>query len=258
VPRRTPAALGLAFEHVRIRTADNLLLAGWLVPHPRARANVLFCHGHGRNRGHLAGLLPTAHALGLNVLAFDFRGHGDSPGHTSTFGHCEVEDLRAAHAFLRQRFPGLPVLLVGVSLGAAVSLQALPDLEGVAGVWSEGAFSRLGSVVQHTFGRLPNCVSHPLVRLYRALALLDCGFRVRRIRPIAAVRRVAVPVFFCHACRDELVPLEEGKALFTAHAGPARRWWVAGATHYNVRQRNREEYLRRLREFVEECLPREG
>jgi fermentation-respiration switch protein FrsA (DUF1100 family) len=69
---------------------------------------------------------------------------------------------------------------------------------------------------------------------------------------------VAVPVFFCHACKDELVPLEEGKALCAAHAGPTRHWWVAGATHYNVRQRNREEYLRRLREFVEECLTREG
>jgi alpha-beta hydrolase superfamily lysophospholipase len=256
VPRRSPAAQGLAFEDVRIRTADGILLAGWLVPHPHARANVLFCHGHGRNRGHLAGLLPTVHDLGLNVLAFDFRGHGDSPGHTSTFGHREVEDLRAAHAWLQRRFPDKPILLVGVSLGAAVSLQALPDLEGVAGVWSEGAFSRLGPVVQHTFRCLPGVVSHSLVSLYRTLAWLDCGFQVRWIRPIAALRRVDVPVCFCHGCKDELVPLAEGKALWAAHAGPKEHWWVKAAAHYNIRQRNREEYLRRLRDFVEGCLAR--
>jgi alpha-beta hydrolase superfamily lysophospholipase len=256
VPRRSPAALGLPFEDVRIRTADDVLLAGWVVPHPRGRANVIFCHG--RNRGHLAGLLPTMHELGLNVLAFDFRGHGDSPGHTSTFGHREVEDLRAAHAYLRGRFPARPIFLVGVSLGAAVSLQALPKLDGVAGLWSEGAFSRLGPVVGHTFRCLPCAVSRPLVAVYRALAWLDCGFRVGRVRPIAALRRVEVPIYFCHGCQDELVPLAEGMALWAAHAGPKEHWWVRNARHYNVRQRNREEYLRRLRGFVEGCLARRG
>jgi hypothetical protein len=138
VPKRTPASLGLAFEDVRFRTADGLELAAWLVPHADARGNVIFCHGHGRNRGHVAALLPDLHQMRLNVLAFDFRGHGDSPGHTSTFGHREVEDLCAAEAYLSRRFPGQPVFLVGVSLGAAVSLQALPRLSHVRGVWIEG------------------------------------------------------------------------------------------------------------------------
>src|SRR5581483_3703993 len=56
VPKRTPASLGLAFEDVRFETADGLELAGWVVPHDRARGVVIFCPGHGRNRGHVAGL----------------------------------------------------------------------------------------------------------------------------------------------------------------------------------------------------------
>jgi hypothetical protein len=71
VPKRTPAALGLAFEEVHFGSGDGVRLAGWLVPHPQARANVVFCHGHGRNRGQVAGLLPTLHRLRLNVLAFE-------------------------------------------------------------------------------------------------------------------------------------------------------------------------------------------
>src|SRR5207244_11949273 len=128
VPPRTPTAFGLAFEDVHFTTADGIRLGGWLVACPQARGNVIFCHGWGRNRGHVAGLLPTLHGLGLNVLAFDFRGHGDSEGHTSTFGHREVRDLAAAVAYVRGRFPGRPLFLVGISLGAAVSLQALPQL----------------------------------------------------------------------------------------------------------------------------------
>src|SRR5262249_18820148 len=143
VPPRTPASLGLAFEDVRFPTADGVRLGGWLVPHPQARGNAIFCHGWGRNRGHVAGLLPTLHGLGLNVLAFDFRGHGPSGGPPATFGHRETAALLAAEASLRQRFPGRPLFLVGVSYGAAVTLLALPELSGVRAVWVEGCYSRL-------------------------------------------------------------------------------------------------------------------
>jgi fermentation-respiration switch protein FrsA (DUF1100 family) len=64
------------------------------------------------------------------------------------------------------------------------------------------------------------------------------------------------PVFFCHGQEDELIPLEEGKSLYESCAGPRDCWWVPGASHYNVRQRNNDEYLRRLRGFLEECLAR--
>jgi pimeloyl-ACP methyl ester carboxylesterase len=256
VPKRTPAALGLVFEDVRFRTADGLELAAWLVPHCDARGNVIFCHGHGRNRGHVAALLPALHDMGLNVLAFDFRGHGDSPGHTSTFGHREVEDLCAAEAYLSRRFPGKPVFLVGISLGAAVSLQALPRLPHVRGVWSEGAFARLSNAVEHEFLWLPGFLREPLVRSYYVIGWLDCGLWGPAVNPVDCLRGLTVPVFFCHGVEDELVPFAEGRMLYEAYAGPKECWRVAGASHYNVRQRNTEEYVRRLRGFLEGCLTR--
>jgi predicted esterase len=53
----------------------------------------------------------------------------------------------------------------------------------------------------------------PLVATYDAIVLLDCGFHCRDIVPIKALNRVDVPVYFCHGCEDELVPLAEGKVL---------------------------------------------
>jgi pimeloyl-ACP methyl ester carboxylesterase len=254
VPKRTPAAFGLAFEDVRFKTTDGVNLVGWLVPHPAARGNVIFCHGHGRNKGHVAGLLETLHGLGLNVLAFDFRGHGDSGGHTSTFGHREVRDLTAAAAYLRRRCPGKPLFLVGVSLGAAVSLQVLPELPDVQGLWSEGAFNRLSDVVSNYFAWAPGWLRGPLVGGVTRLGWLDCGFWGPDVNPVDCLAGVAVPIYFCHAQRDELVPLAAGEALYGAYTGPKWYWWVSGATHYDVRQRNRDEYLCRLRAFLEARL----
>jgi pimeloyl-ACP methyl ester carboxylesterase len=254
VPKRTPGALGLAYEDVRFRTFDGVELAGWLVPHPHARGNVIFCHGHGRNRGHVAGLLETLHDMGLNVLAFDFRGHGDSEGHTSTFGQREVRDLVAAETYLSRRFPAQPLFLVGISLGAAVSLQALPQLPSVQGVWSEGAFSRFQNVVDTNLKWLPSGLQRPLAWMYDGLGWLDCGFWAPGVNPVDCLKGITVPICFCHGEHDELVPFDEGKALYTSYAGPKWHYWAEGATHYNVRQEAREEYLRRLRTFLEAHL----
>jgi hypothetical protein len=61
-------------------------------------------------------------ALGLPVLRFNFRGAGLSAGEHDR-GNGEQDDVRSALDFLRQKFPGVPVLLAGFSFGAWVGLQ---------------------------------------------------------------------------------------------------------------------------------------
>jgi uncharacterized protein len=255
VPKRTPAALGLTFEDVRFASSDGTRLAAWLIPHAAARGNVIYCHGHGRNRGQGAALFTMLHELGLNILAFDFRGHGDSEGHTSTFGDREVEDLLAAVHYCRARFPDQPLFLTGISLGSAVTLQALSRIPDVRGVWSEAAFSSFATTVEHQFTLLPGPLRQTLVEGYYVLGWLDCGFWAPSINPIERLDGLQVPIFFCHGEKDRLVPCSRGRELYDAYAGPKCSWWVAGASHANIRQRNPLEYRRRLRDFIESCLP---
>jgi alpha-beta hydrolase superfamily lysophospholipase len=254
VPKRTPAAWGFDFEEVRFQATDGARLAGWLVPHAQPCGNVVFCHGHGRNRGHVAGQLQTLHDMGLNVLAFDFRGHGDSEGHTCTFGQREVEDVRAAVRYLTNRFPNQPLILIGISMGAAVALQALPHLPHVDGVWCEGAFANLTSAVEQELWPVPIPLRPPLLGCYYVLGWLDTSVWAPAINPIDCLDGVSVPIYFCHAVKDEVVPIRDGKALYASYTGPKEAWWVQDASHYDVRQRDREEYLGRLRGFIEGCL----
>jgi alpha-beta hydrolase superfamily lysophospholipase len=258
VPRRTPSAQGLGYETVHFTTSDGLNLAGWLVPHPQARGNVIFCHGHGRNRGQGAWLFPMLHEMRLNVLAFDFRGHGDSPGHISTFGHEEVRDLLAAVHYLDTQCPDQPLFIIGVSLGAAVTLQALSELPNVRGVWSEACFSRLSAAMDHYFTAIPEGPRQPLLTAYNYAAWLDCGFWGPDINPKDALAQVRVPIYFCHGRRDELVPFDEAEDLYKSYEGPKWHFWVNEGNHYNLRQVARDEYLERLRSFLEERLTESG
>ena len=64
-------------------------------------------------------------------------------------------------------------------------------------------------------------------------------------------------IFFCHGTEDELVPFSEGRALYAAYAGPKDCYWVPGASHYNIRRYHKDEYLRRLRGFLQGVLDSE-
>jgi pimeloyl-ACP methyl ester carboxylesterase len=164
--------------------------------------------------------------------------------------------VEAAAAYLRRRCPGQPLFLVGISYGAAVALQALPRLPDVRGVWSEGCFDRFSHVVDHYFSPVPTRLRSPLLAAYDSLASLDAGFRAADIHPRAALEGVRVPIYFCHARGDALIPLAEALALYDSYRGPKYCYWVEGATHHHARQRCPQEYLRRLRTFLEGLLLR--
>jgi alpha-beta hydrolase superfamily lysophospholipase len=256
MPGRTPAAHGFAFEDVELRTSDNVVLRSWLVPHAQARGNVVFCHGIRSSRGQVMSFLKTLHELRLNVLAFDFRGHGDSPGHTVTFGHHETRDVAAAAVYLRERFPDRPLFIIGVSYGAGVALQALPDLPEVRAVWVEAPFAQLTDPVNHFFRPVPSALRPMVVGFYAALAWADCGFWMGDISPLDRLEQVQVPICFCHGRADNTTPFENGQKLYDAYGGPKSCLWIDDGTHNDLRSRHKELYFAQLRGFLEEHLKR--
>ncbi len=117
-------------EEVILHTGDGVELAGTLARPARGERPpvVVFCPEFGADR-RSAG--PYAHWLleaGYAVLAFDFRGHGDSkntddyvPRQWAT--ERELTDLEAAVAYVRARsdLAGEQLVLFGISRGGAVA-----------------------------------------------------------------------------------------------------------------------------------------
>jgi uncharacterized protein len=144
----SPASFQLASEDVSFRSSDGAELAGWWVPVPAAKGTVVMLHGLNRSRIEMVRRAPFVHAAGWNALLLDLRHHGASGGDTTTFGAKEKEDVKAAVRVARERSPG-PVVLWGVSLGAASVVLAAADDPTVAGVICDSSYRSLADTVRH-------------------------------------------------------------------------------------------------------------
>ncbi|HEY6552353.1 MAG TPA: alpha/beta fold hydrolase [Vicinamibacteria bacterium] len=144
----TPKSFDLASEDVAFKAPDGTELRGWWVPVADARGTVVLAHGLNRSRIEMVKKVPFLHRLGWNALLFDMRHHGESGGPATTFGHREKDDVRAAVAFARARAAG-PVVLWGVSLGAASVILAAADDPSVAGVVGDSSYRSLPDTIRH-------------------------------------------------------------------------------------------------------------
>lgn len=115
------------------QTVDGATLhvRGWVVDQPKAVVQVL--HGmaeHGARYERLAQALATA---GYSTYAHDHRGHGKSipdgspPGHKADNDGWNriVEDAHGVNREIAKRHPGVPIIILGHSMGSFVLQQLL-------------------------------------------------------------------------------------------------------------------------------------
>ncbi|HXN55567.1 MAG TPA: alpha/beta fold hydrolase, partial [Myxococcales bacterium] len=134
-PRRPIAGAPALPHHDFIVDSDGATLRGWLFPSrsPGGKPAVLYLHGVGDNRESGEWIADRLVRAGHDVVLYDGRAHGESTGDACTYGFLEKRDLSR----VLDRLGIEQVVVVGVSLGAAVALQAAaedPRIAAVVGV----------------------------------------------------------------------------------------------------------------------------
>jgi pimeloyl-ACP methyl ester carboxylesterase len=235
----TPKSFELAFEDVAFPSSDGVPLKGWWVGAPNARGSVVLVHGLNRSRIEMVKKTPFLAREGWNALLFDLRNHGESGGDRRTLGAKEKQDVKAAAALARQKAPGLPVVVWGVSLGGASATFAAAEERDVAGLVCDSSYRSLRDTVRHHV---------VLVRSYAWWARLipqwpaadiatfwmgrRGGFDPDEIDVVAAARKLAGrPALFVCNSDDRRMPKEIAFELKDAAGARARVLVVPGKSH---------------------------
>jgi uncharacterized protein len=225
-PSRRPVKKSPLLDHRDVELqVDDMQLKGWLFPATGARrGTVIYLHGFSENRSQSLDVVPHLVSQGLDVLAYDSRGHGESEGETCTYGYHERGDVLRAIDSLE---PG-PVVLMGISLGAAVALQAAAEDPRVTAVVALATFSDLETIVAE---RAPWFASQGNVS--RTLEQVESkgAFPVAEASPVAAAAEIQAPVLLIHGADDRKIHPAHSQLVYDALTSRKRLIVIPGARH---------------------------
>ena len=255
---------------VRFRSADKVGLRGFLVPprEPTQMPSVVLAHGLFRGALEIEAVGAMLRDLGCEVLLLELRSHGKSEKRPLGFGCAEAQDVLAAVAFLRARsgHDQDPVMLYGVSLGAAAVLLAAPKVEHLVALCIDAPMDDAIATGHRMLDLAPKpghrrfSVPQP----FRSLLLWGAEFwsdqDLASARPLEAASRLPkdLPVFVVGGGEDLRMPPEVVRSVYLAlpMQEPTKQLWIReGSDHGAVFVDDPAEYRKRLQELVARRKP---
>jgi len=159
-------------------------------------------------------MFVVARDTSFSVMAIEYPGYGMYTG-TPTPDGC-VRAARTVLAFIRQQSPGVPVILMGRSVGTGVAVELARQNHTLAGLVLISPFRSVAHVLD------------PVARPLRAL--VDDIFPSER-----TIARIAIPTLVIHGARDTLVPAAHGEALFAVSPATRKHLEILpDSTHANL------------------------
>lgn len=257
---KTPASFGMeAYTSVAFPSTDGIPLKGWFVPSsPKPRGTIVFCHGMNRTRIEMLPMAAYAHSLGFDSLLFDFRHEGESGGKVTTIGYQERLDVEGAVRYALDDLKApRPVIVWGISMGAASALLATADSQDIAAAISDSAWTTFHELIAHhakLFLRLP---SFPIPDEIEYGIALRGHFWPSQFNLIKAVQRIgARPILFVAVKNDRRMPPAYAEALYAASTSPEKALVVVpGKRHGEGFNSGREPYEAALSKFLDQVAP---
>lgn len=249
---KTGTAETARIETARIETADGASLPArsWLPAGTPPKAVILALHGFNdySNAFDLPGTYWAKH--GVATFAYDQRGFGAGP-HPGIWSDARTlaDDAATAAALLGARYPGVPLYLLGESMGGAVAIVAAAE----TGLEAQGVVLVAPALRGRRYlGFLPRATlwltsrlfpwypltgeglnirpsdNIPMLRAFAADPLVIKETRIDAIRGLVDLMdralddapRLSRPTLFLYGDRDELIP--EGPTFDTIRDLPAK------------------------------------
>jgi fermentation-respiration switch protein FrsA (DUF1100 family) len=205
----------------------------------KSGCNILFFHGNGEIVADYDDFAPLFNQMGINFLAADYRGYGQSTGRPTVTGmmrDCHVIFDYVQKWLQKNNYPG-PLIAMGRSLGSASVLElSFHYQDRLDALIVESGFAHAG----------------PLLRLL-GIDPQTLGFKEEAgFRNIDKIGQFKKPTLIIHAEFDHIIPLSDGKALFEASPSPNKTMLeIPGANHNDIFMRGMNEYMTALQQLLD-------
>ena len=181
-------------KELSILSGDSIRLNALLFKSPDStRGLILYFHGNRHSIERWGRYASELTSLGYDVLVFDYRGYGKSNGHPTEQGL--YQDAEAVYAYARNKYPELPLVYYGRSLGTGVA------------TYLAAKYPPQKLVLETPFDELKNVVPS-YFRFMLHLIPLRHAFRNNERLP-----KINSPILILHGTNDHVVPLASALGL---------------------------------------------
>jgi acylglycerol lipase len=258
----------------------ELYWQGWLPAGPPSGV-ILLCHGLGEHSGRYGNVVDALVPDRWAVYGLDHRGHGLSGGRRAHLDRYDdwLADFDTFRRHVVERHPGLPVFLMGHSMGGqialAYALDHQPDLQGLvlsAPALASNAVPKAAVPVLRALAKVAPTLrpagidgtriskDPAVVAAYQADPLVHQGnptlglssalFGQFGVLPERA-RGLTLPLLLQHGTLDELTDPAGTRALESTSGSPDQTvHWYEGLWHEIYNEPERDKPLTDLREWL--------
>ena len=224
-------------KEISIKTKDSLELSGLLILKENAKYNILLCHGYRLSKEFMTDYIKIF--PNENILLFDFRAHGDSPGKKVSFGKNETKDVEAALKILN-KINNLPIIGIGISMGANALLKASDKNPSVKALILDSMFLKLQN------NTLCNLMKKNHIPSF-VIKIILWSYSIN-----LQVRGLDKPILLIHSSDDNLVSIDDVKQFYRKLNVKKDLFIVDDARHGFVYEEVPELYKEKVLSFVTE------
>ena len=244
----TPMSLLEApYQSISFLATDGTKLQGWWIPatrtgrtddkHPAqdwGNRTIILCHGFGADKAADLRMARDLVPNGYNVLAFDFRAHGQSGGQFTTFGALERNDVLGAVRWVKQNHPqeSKKIFGLGESMGAAALINAAADKsaegQSIDAIAVFAPFDRLTTLLKGAADRhYAPAAGWLAANLCLPVASVQFGTNLFLFAPADSVQTLwPRPILVLASDQDRGVDVHRCRALYEQALQPKFRYWA--------------------------------
>ena len=197
--------------------ADDVSLEGWYYDNPlEGNCAVLLLHGYTGTRAGTMQYAPLFWDKGCDLFAYDARDHGNSTDAYHTYGYYEKNDGVAAYEWLLAETGLEPaqIGLMGVSYGAATSLQMAPLVDGAAFIIADAPYQDVETITSQQGVRMFGEWVKAFVPMSFLIADWRADMKSDEVSSINAVAEVDTPILLVHSLQDEFTLSSHSQAIY--------------------------------------------
>lgn len=216
---------------------------------------VILAHGFAQNRYILIPQEQMFRRLGFSTILFDQRAFGESKETCCTFGVEEAKDIVSLISWAKNRCgERLPIILFGVSMGAATVMNALNYTEDAVCVIEDCGFASMNVIADCLYQSLGMGVPDENLLKELELETQKRGFSLDDNRPIDVIRDKNTPICFIHGEKDSLIDVKHAYELFSTGTHPLSHLEIFEGKEHALCVTEREHYEEVIKLFLQKIM----